>query len=77
MNLKETAAQIVREEMGDCIEGIRFTGPYEGEEFNIVITLRCEPQDIEEREVRLHDRVWELGYDVGLFVEYPEQTVAV
>ena len=77
MDLKETTAQIVQEEMGDYIEGIRFTGPYEGEEFNIVITLRYEPQDIEERESRLHDRVWELGYDIGLFFEYPEQTIAV
>lgn len=77
MNLKETAAQIVREELEDCIEEIRFTGPYEGEEFNIVITLRYEPQDIDEREARLHDRVWALGYDIGLFVEYPEQTITV
>jgi len=77
MDLKETVAQIVKEEFGDCVDGIRFTGPYEGEEFNAVITLRREPDDFEERDTRLHLRVWELGYDIGLFVDFPEETITV
>ena len=77
MDLKEKVAQIIREEIGDCLEGIRFTGPYEGEEFHVIITLRYEPDDLEKRETRLYYRVWELGYDITLFVEYPEETIAV
>ena len=88
MNLKETVrfahqrlrlmvAQMVKEELGDCIDGIRFTGPYEGEEFNVSITLRYEPDDFEERDTRLHLRVWELGYDIGIFVDFPEETITV
>ena len=77
MNLKVTVAQIIQEELGDCVEGIRFTGPYEGEEFNVSIALRDEPDDFEKRNTRLRYRVWKLGYDIGLFVEYPEETIAV
>jgi len=77
MDLKEKMAQIIQEELGGCVEGIRFTGPYEGEEFNVIITLHDEPDDFEKRNTHLHDRVWELGYDIILFVEYPEETIAV
>jgi hypothetical protein len=88
MDLKETVrfahqrlrlmvAKMAREELGECIEKIEFVGPYEGEEFNIFITLRNEPEDFEEREDRLYDRVWELGYDIGIFVDYPEETIRV
>ena len=77
MDLKETVAQMAREELGECIEQIEFTGPYEGEEFNIRITLRDEPEDFDKREDRLYDRVWKLGYDIGIFVDYPEETITV
>jgi len=78
MGLKETVAKIVREEMGECIEeDMHFTGSYEGEEFNVIIKLRYEPEDFEKRNARLYDRVWELGYDVGIFMEYPEETITV
>lgn len=77
MNLKETVAQIVKEEFGNCVDGIRFTGPYEGEEFDVIITLRYEPDDFDERDSRLHLRVWELGYDIPLFAEFPEETITV
>ena len=77
MNLKETVAQMAREELKECIEKIEFVGPYEGEEFNIFITLRDEPEDLDEREDRLHYRVWKLGYDIGIFVDYPEETITV
>jgi len=77
MGLKETVAQIIREELGDCIGGLRFTGSYEGEEFNVIITLQCEPEGLEQREVRLRRRVRQLGDDIGIFVEYPEETITV
>ena len=77
MDLKERVAQMIQEELGDCIKGIRFTGPYEGEEFNVIITLRYEPDNFEERDACLHYRVWQLGYDIGLFVEFPEETITV
>ncbi len=77
MNLKETVAQMTQKELGECIEKIEFVGPYEGEEFNILITLRDEPEDFYDREGRLRDRVWELGYDIGIFVDYPPQTITV
>jgi len=77
MDLKETVAQMAREELRECIEKIEFVGPYEGEEFNILITLRDEPEDLEEREDRLYYRVWKLGYDIGIFVDYPEETIRV
>jgi hypothetical protein len=77
MDLKGRVTQMIREELGDCVEGIRFTGPYEGEEFNVIITLHDEPDDFENRNIRLHDRVWELGHDIILFVEYPEETMIV
>jgi len=77
MNLKETVAQMVREELGECVEKIEFVGPYEGEEFNILITLRYKPEDFDEREGQLYDRVWKLSYDIGIFVDYPEQTITV
>jgi hypothetical protein len=68
---------MTREELGECIEKIKFVGPYEGEKFNILITLRHEPEDFDERKGRLYDRVWELGYDIGIFVDYPPQTITV
>jgi hypothetical protein len=77
MNLKETVAQIVQKELGECVEKIEFVGPYEGEEFNVFITLQDEPEDFDNREDRLYDRVWQLGYDIGIFVDYPEETIAV
>jgi hypothetical protein len=77
MCLKETVAKIAREELRECVEKIEFVGPYEGEEFNILITLRDEPKDFDEREGRLRDRVWKLGYYIGIFVDYPEQTITV
>jgi len=77
MELKETVAKIIKEELEDSVEGIRFTGPYEGEEFHIIIMLRYEPSDFEKRNIRMRDRVWELGYDIGLSVDYPEQTITV
>ena len=77
MDLKERVTQMIQEELGDCIKGMRFTGPYEGEEFNVIMTLLYEPDDFEKRDTRLHDRVWQLGYDIGLFVEFPEETITV
>ena len=77
MDLKKTVAQIIQEELGNYVEKIRFTGSYEGEEFNVSITLRDEPDDFEKRDTRLHRRVWELGHDITLFVEYPEETITV
>ena len=77
MGLKETTAQIIRMELEDSIGGIRFTGSYEGEEFNVIITLQYEPEYLEQREARLRKRVRQLGYDIGLFVEYPEETITV
>ena len=77
MNLKETVAQMARKELGEYIDKIEFGGPYEGEEFTIIITLRDEPGDFDEREDRLYDHVWELGYDIGIFVDFPEETIAV
>jgi len=77
MNLKETVAQMARKELGEYIDKIEFGGPYEGEEFTIIITLRDEPRDFDEREGRLYDCVWKLGYDIGIFVDYPEETITV
>jgi hypothetical protein len=77
LDLKEQVAQIIHEELGNCVGGIRFTGPYEGEEFNVFITLQDEPEDFDNREDRLYDRVWQLGYDIGIFVDFPEETIAV
>ncbi len=77
MDLKERVAQMIQEELGDCIEGIRFTGSYEGEEFNVIITLHGEPDDFEKRNTCLRLRLRKLGYDVGLFVEFPEETITV
>lgn len=70
MDLKETVSQIVQEELGEGVERIRFTGPYEGEEFHVIITLPEEPNNFEKRNSRLHYRVWELGHDITLFVEH-------
>jgi hypothetical protein len=77
MDLKETVAQIIKEELGDYFDGMRFTGPYEGEEFNVIITLLNEPDDFEKRNTRLRYRVWKLGYDIGIFVDFPEETIKV
>jgi hypothetical protein len=54
MDLKERVTQIIQDELGDYIEGMRFTGSYEGEEFNVIITLHDEPDDFEKRDTRLH-----------------------
>ncbi len=77
MDLKEKVAKIIQEELGVYFEGIRFTGPYEDEDFDVIIALHEEPDDFEERNARLHDRVWELDHDVILFVDYPEETITV
>lgn len=76
MELKETVSQIVYDEMDGHVENLRFTGPYEGEEFNVVIKLREEPEDFDERESRLFWRVFDLGHDIGFFVEHPEEAIA-
>ncbi len=54
MDLKETVAQMVREELRECVEQIEFVGPYEGEGFNVLITRRDEPEDFDEREGELN-----------------------
>ncbi len=75
MDLKVTVAQMVNEEMGDCVESVRFSGPYEDEEFNVVVKLRYEPDDFEDRDTRLYRRVEALGYDIGIFVERPPELI--
>ncbi len=77
MDLRETVARIIQEELGDGLKRIRFTGPYEGEEFHVIIALHDEPDDFEGRDARLHYRVWELGRDITLCVEFPEETIVV
>ncbi|MBI3922166.1 MAG: hypothetical protein HY318_12165 [Armatimonadetes bacterium] len=77
MDLKEQVAQIIKEEMGDCVAGLSFAGPYAGEEFTVDIRLRYEPADLEERNARMRDRVWQLGRYVGLVFDWPEEAVAV
>ena len=54
----------------DGVEGKK----YDGIGFPI---SRYEPDDFEERDTRLHYRVWKLGYDIGLFVAFPEETITV
>ena len=77
MDLKEKVAQIIQDELGDCLKGIQFTGPYEDEDFDVIIALHDEPDDFEKRNIRMRNRVWELGHDVILFVDYPEETITV
>jgi len=71
MDLREKVMQIINEEFGEHIEGTRFTGPFEEEDLDVIITLKTEPQDFEERDRRLFWRLDETGYDVGFFFEFP------
>ena len=74
MDLKTTVTKIVREEMGDYLADLQFTGPYEAEDLFVIVELQREPDDFEERNSRMRDRVWALGYDVGILVDLKEAT---
>ncbi len=74
MDLKTTVIKIVREELGDYLADLQFKGPYEAEDLFVIVELQREPDDFEERNSRMRDRVWALGYDVGIFVDFPEVT---
>ena len=76
MDLKATVTRIVREEMEDYLADLQFTGPYEAEDIFVIVELQREPDDFEERNSRMRDRVWALGYDVGIFVDFPEATTS-
>jgi hypothetical protein len=70
--------QIVREEMGDYLEGVELAGPYEDEDLAIVVKLRKEPADFEERNKRMRRRIDALGHDVNIFVEFLDaETITV
>ena len=71
MDLHEKVIQIINEEFGERIESIRFTGPFEEEDLDVIITLKTEPQDFDERDRRLFWRLDETGYDVGFAFEFP------
>lgn len=65
MDLQQKVIQIINEELGEHIEGIRFTGPFEEEDLDVIITLKTEPRDFNERDRCLFWRLDETGYDVG------------
>jgi len=71
MDLCEKVIQIINEEFGEHIEGIRFTGPFEEEDLDVIITLKTEPQDFDERDRHLFWQLDETGYDVGFAFEFP------
>ena len=71
MDLREKVLQIVHEEFGEHIEGTRFTGPFEEEDLDVIITLKTEPQNFNDRDRRLFWRLEETGQDVGFAFEFP------
>jgi len=76
-DLKELVVQVVKEAMGDYLDGLEFVGPYEDEDLAVVVKLKFEPPDFEERNRKMRRRLWELGYDVNIFVEFPEEAITV
>lgn len=76
MDLRDKVARIIREEMGDCLADLEYRGPYEGEEFTVYIGLRYEPEDLEERNLRMRDRVEELGRYVAMVLDFPKEAIA-
>jgi len=77
MDLQETVAQIIHEELGEYVADLRFAGPYEEEDLDVVITLKSEPEDFEARERDVRRRLRQSGSDVGVFVEFPEEMLPV
>ena len=70
-DLREKVIQIINEEFGEYIDGVRFTGPFEEEDLDVIITLKAEPQDFDNRDRRLFWRLDKTSYDVGFAFEFP------
>ena len=71
--LKAIVLQVIKEELGEFLDSVKVSPPYEDEDLFVVVQLKTEPPDLDERRKRLRRRLWEMGHDVGLLVDYPDK----
>ncbi len=71
--LKAIVLKVIKEELGEFLDSVKVSPPYEDEDLFVVVQLKTEPPDLDERRKRLRRRLREMGHDVGLLVDYPDE----
>ncbi len=69
MDLKKFVTTILQEELGEYFINVVFDGPYEDEDIDAYVIMSEEPADLNERSVRVSNRLWDAGFDVPILYD--------
>lgn len=64
MDLKEFTTDLVKEEFGEYIVDLRFSGPYEDEDLDVDVILKEKPVDFEGRMLNVFRQMLDADFDV-------------
>jgi len=71
MDLKELTMNLIKQEFGDLVLDIQFSGPFEYEDLDVDVVLKEIPKNLLKRGAQIHRHLREKGFDVLIGYEPP------
>ncbi|MBM3234987.1 hypothetical protein FJZ31_01680 [Candidatus Poribacteria bacterium] len=71
MDLKELTINLIKQEFGDLVLDIQFSGPFEYEDLDVDVVLKEMPENLLKRGARIHRYLRGKGFDVLIGYEPP------
>lgn len=71
MDLKELTMNLIKQEFGDLVLDVQFSGPFEEEDLDVDVILNELPEDLPDRDIRIWHHLREKGFDVLIGYEPP------
>lgn len=71
MDLKELTMNLIKQEFGDLVLDVQFSGPFEEEDLDVDVILKELPEDLPDRDTRIWHYLREKGFDVLIGYEPP------
>jgi len=62
---------LIKQEFGDLVLDVQFSGPFEEEDLDVYVILKELPEDLPERDTRIWHHLQEKGFDVLIGYEPP------
>ena len=71
MELEELTTSLIKQEFGNLVLDIRFSGPFEFEDLDVDVILNGMPEDLPDRSYSIWNHLQEKGFNVLIGYEQP------
>ena len=73
-HVKELVTTLAREQFGDTLKKVRFSGPFEDEDLDadLILTERMDLMELVGRIANMHQPLWKEGYDVLIGFDFED-----